>query len=616
MKSTRGPTKTAGLARRALGWEPFGFLAMLLELLGWRFAAVVLVTLAIGLVSGVALVMLMPMLQVIGLEVSGGAGQQLVEVIFDVLARIGLEANLPTVLALNAAVVVAVALLTRWQSTFSARLNQRVVRELRERLYSSICRADWLYLARERSARFSHVLLGEVERVGGAMSALVSLLVAAARALVYTVIAVALSPAVTAMTLAFGLLLALLLMRSTRLGRTTGEAVSDAYQNLYSATAEHLAGLKLTKSHGLEENQARSFRLINDRVALSHVAVVSNQADVAFWLQSGTVLGLGLIIYGALAVLELPLATTLLLLYLFSRLLPMLAGVQRNYQSLLTMLPAYTRFDSTLRQSDAFRESSRDKPFSFSLAGGIEMREVTFSYPGGDCAGLDAVDLSIGEGETVAVVGPSGAGKSTLADVLIGLIEPDSGRVVIGGEELTRERRQAWRRQVAYVSQDVFLFHDTIRANLQLVDPRAGDEEMWQALDSAAAEFVRQLPDGLETVVGDRGVRLSGGERQRLVLARALLRHPSLLVLDEATSALDAHNEERIREAIERLEGKMTIVVIAHRLATVRSAHTVHVLQAGRLVESGGWEELLGKEAGSFKALAEAQGLVQPALSG
>src|SRR5690606_21964199 len=208
-----------------------------------------------------------------------------------------------------------------------------------------------------------------------------------------------------------------------------------------------------------------------------------------------------------------------------------------------------------------------------------------------------------------AIVGPSGGGKSTVADVLIGLLAPDEGEVLVDGEPLTDAQRPAWRRRVAYVAQDVFLFHDTVRANLLLADPDADDARLWEALEAASAGFVKDLPDGLDTVVGDRGTRLSGGERQRLALARALLREPELLVLDEATSSLDAVNEARVQEAIRRLHGRTTMVVIAHRLATVRDADAIHVLVDGRITESGTWAELVGRPDGVFRNLAAAQGL-------
>jgi ATP-binding cassette subfamily C protein len=191
---------------------------------------------------------------------------------------------------------------------------------------------------------------------------------------------------------------------------------------------------------------------------------------------------------------------------------------------------------------------------------------------------------------------------------VMGLIGPKAGRIVVDGRVLDESWMRGWREGIGYVAQETVLFHDTVLANLRWAHPEATEAEVWEALRAAAAEeFVRALPEGLETVLGDRGVRLSGGERQRLALARALLRRPALLILDEATSALDPENERRIRAAIAALHGRVTILLITHRLSSVRDADAIHVMEAGRLVESGDWASLLARPAGRFRELWRVQ---------
>jgi ATP-binding cassette subfamily C protein len=221
------------------------------------------------------------------------------------------------------------------------------------------------------------------------------------------------------------------------------------------------------------------------------------------------------------------------------------------------------------------------------------------------------VTLNIAAGRTTAIVGASGSGKSTIVDLLIGLLTPTSGAILVDGRPLRAEQLQAWRDGIGYVPQDTFLFHDSVRANLRWARPDATEDEIWRALASAAAaDFVAGLPEGLDTIVGDRGVLISGGERQRLALARALLRRPVLLVLDEATSSLDSENERRIQDAIDDLYQQVTIVVVTHRLSTVRGAAVIHVLDGGRVVESGSWDELTGREDGRLRELCRAQNIV------
>ena len=235
---------------------------------------------------------------------------------------------------------------------------------------------------------------------------------------------------------------------------------------------------------------------------------------------------------------------------------------------------------------------------------------VAFDYrDDGAAPALGGVDFDIAEGHTTAIVGPSGGGKSTIVDLLTGLLEPTRGRILVDGRPLRPEHLKAWRDAIGYVAQDTFLFHDSVRANLLWAKPDATESDLWDALGlAAAADFVRSLPEGLDTVVGDRGALLSGGERQRLALARALVRQPRLLILDEATSSLDSENETRIQAAIDGLHHRMTIVVITHRLSTVRDADLIHVIDRGRLVESGTWEALAVAN-GRFGELCGAQGI-------
>lgn len=205
-----------------------------------------------------------------------------------------------------------------------------------------------------------------------------------------------------------------------------------------------------------------------------------------------------------------------------------------------------------------------------------------------------------------AVVGPSGAGNSTLADLILGLLSPEKGMVTIDGKALTGSLLHRWRRSVGYVPQETFLFHDTIRANLLWALPNAADADLWSTLRMAAAdEFVSQTSRGLDTIVGDRGVRLSGGERQRIALARALLRRPTLLLLDEATNSLDAENEHRIHEALNKLHSNLTILMITHQSPHIPRADRIVQLEKGRIIENSATHEANTISAGGFRSFKE-----------
>jgi ATP-binding cassette, subfamily C, bacterial CydD len=233
---------------------------------------------------------------------------------------------------------------------------------------------------------------------------------------------------------------------------------------------------------------------------------------------------------------------------------------------------------------------------------------VTFSYPGAARPALEDVSFAVGENQRIALVGPSGAGKSTIAALLLRFFDPASGTIRIGGVELGKMSLSDLRAQVALVAQDTFLFHGTIADNLRMAKPDASDAELRDAADAAQiGDFIRALPDGFETEVGERGAQLSGGQRQRLAIARALLKDAPILILDEATSSVDPASERAIERALERLFERRTTIVIAHRLSTIRKADRIFVLNEGSLVEHGTHDELIAG-GGLYSRLTSAQG--------
>jgi ATP-binding cassette subfamily C protein len=288
-------------------------------------------------------------------------------------------------------------------------------------------------------------------------------------------------------------------------------------------------------------------------------------------------------------------------------------ALQQSAETLAGGLPAFTSVRQLLKEAEGHAERSAGGGSSrLALREAISLDRISFAYTAGGPAVLRQVSMSIPAGRTTAIVGASGAGKSTLADILIGLLQPTGGRLEVDGQPLSGGDLPAWRRSVGYVPQESFLLHDTIRKNLLWAKPDATDADMWDALARAAAGgFVRARPDGLDAVVGDRGLRLSGGERQRLALARALLTQPVLLVLDEATSALDSINEQQILASVRNLRESATTLIITHRLSAVRHADLIYVLENGQIEASGTWDELV-KKPGVFGAMLSAQGSYSP----
>ena len=338
---------------------------------------------------------------------------------------------------------------------------------------------------------------------------------------------------------------------------------------------------------------------------------VRSAARLKQQLAIGSAVLLAAIVYVSYTVLAVSTAQLLLLLFLFARLVPRLTTVYERARALATTLPAFAAVVAMEERCLAAAAPAVGRAQAIDLTERIAFEHVTFDYRE--------------DGRSPAVRDVTLHARRRRHDghrrsVRVG--QEHDGRLADGPADAVRRadsRRRhaaraghldAWRDQIGYVAQETFLFHESVRANLLWAKPDATEEDIWHALRLASADaFVRALPHGLDTVVGDRGVLVSGGERQRLSLARALLRRPALLILDEATSSLDSENEARIQQAIDQLHQQMTIVVITHRLSTIRGADMIHVVDRGRLVESGTWTDLVARRTGRFRELCEAQGI-------
>ncbi len=564
-------------------------------------AGAALLVLAAGLTEGVGLALLAPLVALIG------DGKTLAGPITDALTRVlgvvGLPLSLPVLIAIFVGLMTCRTILVRGRDVALARLRSDFVERLRTRLYEAITRAAWPFIAQQRLSNLTKALTTDVETVAHGTQVFLQVPALAVVALITLIVAVALAPLLTVAVVACGCLIAVLVWYRRGDVYQSGREFAAAYRAAFDEMSDCLAALKLAKSHNAEERHRLRFEAATARQRDHLLAFAQRQAESRMLLQLGAAVALGLFVYVGATFANLAVAELLVLIVIFARLMPLLGELQQAPQVIVHMLPVFDDLSALIHRCEAACEQT---PVSGSdrlaLRDEIRLADVRFRYGDGDGEYvLDGVDLGIPAGTVVAVAGASGAGKSTLADLMMGLIVPDSGSVLVDGEPLAHARLAAWRRSVAYVPQDNFLFNQTVRANLAWMSPEATEADLLQALAIAGADkLVAALPAGLDTVIGERGSRLSGGERQRLVIARALLRRPTLLILDEATSALDEESERAVWGVVERLRGAMTVVIIAHRFSTIRQADLIAVLDQGRIAQLGPWHTLVADARGTF----------------
>lgn len=593
---------------RLLGAAPRG------RLLGF----ILLMTLG-SLTEGIGLLLLVPLLGALGETAGGytvggalptgadaagagaGQGNPLIEGLVSGLSWLGLTPTVGGLLLAFVGLVVLRSTIQFGRERLGISLQHHLVDGLRLRAYEALLGVEWRWIAAGRRSDQANLLLTDINRVGVGLHFGIGLLATAVTLTAYLAAALVLSWTMTILVLASGGLVFALLARQRRHALSLGYSLGEANRELQSRVQESLAGIKLTKILGQENRHLTQFGQTLARLRDRQLRFAASTSLSRALFQ---VVGAGLLatyLYVGLALWRMPVPELLTLVLIFSRLIPQFIAAQQHIAHWLHALPALEQTERLLADcrdaAEPIAEATTEmgsKPTTtpWPIEEGITLEHVSLTYAGRDRPALDDVNLRLAACTTTAVIGASGAGKSTLADVLMGLLTPDAGAVTIDGEPLIGARRHAWRQSVAYVPQEVFLFHDSIRHNLLWGGPESDEAALRQALQRAAADFVFDLPQGLETLVGDGGVRLSGGERQRLALARALLRRPSLLILDEATSALDRENEARVRDAIEHLHGDLTLVLIGHRLATLEHADQVVVLEAGRVVALGTWAQV------------------------
>lgn len=590
------------------------FIKQLHRVAGYRIYMNFIGMMLISSLEGVAIYLLVPMMSLIGIFNMSTASIPFLSSVTGALHQLPEPLRLPVILGTYVLLVIGQALIQKNQTLINNRIQQKFIKTLRVETYESLLQSNWSLFLGKRKSDLKHIMTTDLANVAQGTSLTLRL----ATSLIFTCIQIAfslwLSVKLTLFVLVSGLLIAVFFRKSIRRAKKLGVQSTELSQSYMGGLTDHLNGIKDIKSNQLEDYHVSWFRSLSNQMEAHYLKFVNLQSNSQLFYKIASAILIGVFVFVSFELLQAQTAQLMLIIIIFSRLWPKFSGIQSSWEQIVSLVPAFKNLTQLQTECANAKEEVEEhiptnQENSIRIQHGMECRDLYYRYDRTQAIyALQDIHLHIPVNSMTAIVGKSGAGKSTLIDILIGLIHPEQGELRIDGNLMTKANMNALRSSVSYVSQDPALFHASLRENLLLVNPNATEEQIWEALRfSASEEFVRRLPQGLDTIIGDRGVRLSGGERQRIVMARAILRKPAILVLDEATSALDNENEAKIQAALERLKGSMTIIVIAHRLSTIRNADQVIVLDKGRIIQQGSYQQLSRETRGTFSKLLRYQ---------
>jgi ATP-binding cassette subfamily C protein len=573
--------------------------------------AIMLVCLILAaLAEGVGLSSLLPLLGM----VTGSKGEPsgVEQTLRDALARLHIEPTLSVLLVLIVLGSVAKAglmLLAQRQVGYTV---AHVATDLRLALLRALLQARWLYYIRQPVGMLSNAFATEASRASEAYLYGTTLISQVIQTILYVVLAASVSWQTTVAASFVGVATVGLLSGLVRRTKRAGVKQTDLMRTLIARMTDVLFAVKPLKAMGREplvapllEHETQSLNRALQKQVMSKEAVRALQEPLLVIALTGG-------LYMATTVWNIAVEEVIMLTLVFARALYSLQKSQKQYQAMAACESAFWSLQRTIDESEREAESAtgtREPDF----ATGIRVKGVDFRYD--ERPILVSADLFIPAGEVTAVVGPSGAGKTTIADLALGLVRPQSGEVFLDDVPMAEIDVAKWRRRVGYVPQEMLLLHEDVMMNVTLGDPALSRADVEEALAAAgASDFVRELPQGLETPLGERGARLSGGQRQRIAIARALVHRPSLLILDEATASLDPTSEAGIYDTVRSLRGRTTILAISHQPGLLQVADRVYRLSNGRVVELVGEERFEDHDAKDF-AVAASEGDPSPAES-
>jgi ATP-binding cassette subfamily C protein len=574
--------------------------------LRWRFPAMLLLMALVASTEGLSVTLLLPLLSQVGISYAvgqGAASAVLSRYLIALGAMIGPLGLLGVVIAV-AAIQAILSVALQWQMARAARGYQG---QRQSQLFAALMHAQWEFVIGRKSGELTNAIVSESDRLAQAFYIGLFILSTFIGTCIYLAFALAIAWPVTLGLIGCAVLMTLSVLRLYKKSAAIGRAIGPLNAALQSVLGERISGIKIVKATTSEDVAAAQVDRIVGKLQRANALAMFLPALVRGLFEFLAFAALtAIFVFGQKGFGVAP-GNVIVVFALFMRLFPRITALQGYLHMLNGYVHAVYAIDAIQAGALAHAERTGDQSewLPITLPGRLELGGVDMQF--GEHKVLDKIDLTIPIPGMVGIVGASGAGKSTLVHTILGLVLPSSGRIALGRNELRSAPLQAWRQQIGYVPQETILFHASVRENLALAKPDAAATEIELAASRAHAhDFISALPRGYDTIIGDQGVKLSGGQRQRLGIARALLHMPILLLLDEAMSALDSEAESELLKTIDKLRREMGIVIVAHRLNTVTTADAVYVIEGGRVIEVGTWNDLMARRTRLF-TMVEAQ---------
>ena len=585
----------------------FQYLKSFREIIGAKVYLVFILSSLIGFVDSVGIVMFFPVLEGIDNIQKDIPDNYILHQIKSLLAFLNISESVATVLILIIFIFIFKFLLSFLSAWMVADLRAKLLMQLKSKLLTAFSKMQYLYYSEKSSGYFVNLFNEQVTSASGAFVNLIQLFTQLVYATIYVIFAFIVSWQLAIAALFIGVIVFILMLRLNIFAQKLSK--KSAYESGFIAKniIQVIQGYKYFLASGNLNKFNMVIRNSIDRLSNWHYKILTTGGFVSTIREPIAVISIASIIYIHIAFLGYKISVVLISIILFYRTLNSILAIQLRSHLVMESIVGLELIIEELEtlSLNEYEETKNLEDSNFFFKSEIELRDVSFFYSSNNI-GVSNLNFRIPKNSSLAIVGPSGSGKSTIIDLLTLILEPKKGNIYIDGVCTNEINGNKWREKIGFVSQDCVIVDDTIANNIALFSKKENKRIMDAAVKANIFSFINSLPDKFETKVGERGVKLSGGQRQRLFISRELYKEPEILILDEATSSLDSESEKNIQSTIDALLGKVTVIIVAHRLSTIKDVDNIIYIDNGEIIDIGNFN-YLSKNSKKFKRLIKDQ---------